>query len=283
MVDISNPEPQTGGPEGTQNCIFCHIISGSVPSKEVYSDSKVKAVLDINPANTGHVLVIPKQHFMLFPQVPDDLLAHMAMVAKAISKACIRTLKAQGTNVFIANGAAAGQRAQHVMVHVVPRKEGDGVQAFTLPHRQMPEAQYAKFCDVLRPVVAKAFGMTVAESPAMPASAPAPVMAPKQVPPPPQPAAKPSSVQTPEPSTVKPVDLDHIADLLSGRSRATEPEPEHESASGESLAFIASKRGGKFHMPNCPFIAKINPENRITIADTAEARKRELKPCECVP
>ena len=111
MVETSSPEEQGAPADAQQNCIFCHIIAGRVPSKEVYSDSKVKAILDINPANPGHVLILPKEHYMILPQVPEELIGYMGMVSKAISKACIRALKVQGTNVFVANGAAAGQKA----------------------------------------------------------------------------------------------------------------------------------------------------------------------------
>src|SRR3989344_7642914 len=100
-----------------KQCIFCHIISGKVQSKNVYEDEKVIAVLDINPANPGHILLMPKEHYVVMPQMPEDDIGYIFMVAKALSHALLQALKAGGTNIFVANGLAAGQRAQHFMVH----------------------------------------------------------------------------------------------------------------------------------------------------------------------
>ncbi|MBW2966358.1 HIT domain-containing protein [Candidatus Woesearchaeota archaeon] len=108
-----------------KQCIFCQIISGKVASKKIYEDEVCIAILDINPANPGHILLMPKEHYQIMPMIPDDELAHLSMVSKALSHAMLKALKAQGTTIFIANGIAAGQRAQHFMLHIIPRKEGD--------------------------------------------------------------------------------------------------------------------------------------------------------------
>jgi len=110
-----------------QQCIFCQIISGKVPSKKIYSDDKCIAVMDINPATKGHVLLLPKEHYSIMPQVPDKEIGHLLLVSKYLSQVILKTLKASGTNIFVANGGIAGQRAQHFMVHIIPRKEGDKV------------------------------------------------------------------------------------------------------------------------------------------------------------
>jgi len=110
-----------------QQCIFCQIIAGKIPSKKVYSDDKCIAVMDINPATKGHVLLLPKEHYSIMPQVPDKEIGHLLMVSKYLSQIVLKTLKVSGTNVFVANGGIAGQRAQHFMLHLIPRKEGDKV------------------------------------------------------------------------------------------------------------------------------------------------------------
>lgn len=115
-----------------KQCIFCHIISGKVAAKKVYEDDKSLAVLDINPANPGHILLMPKEHYMIMPQMPENELARIFMVAKQLSNILLKALDVRGTNIVVANGAAAGQRAQHFMIHIIPRKEGDGVN-FVLP------------------------------------------------------------------------------------------------------------------------------------------------------
>lgn len=108
-----------------QQCIFCQIIAGKIPSKKVYEDQFCLAVLDINPAAKGHVLILPKEHYAIMPQVPDEPLAYLFAAAKKISQVLLRALKMSGTNIFIANGLAAGQKSQHFMIHLIPRKEGD--------------------------------------------------------------------------------------------------------------------------------------------------------------
>lgn len=118
-----------------KNCIFCHIISGKVKSRKVYEDENVLAVLDINPASEGHVLLLPKEHFVIMPQMDEDLISHMFTVAKQISHKLLKTLKAKGTNIFVANGAVAGQKAPHFMIHIIPRMENDGLD-LSLPENE---------------------------------------------------------------------------------------------------------------------------------------------------
>ena len=123
-----------------KQCIFCQIVAGKVQSKKVYEDDKVLAILDINPANPGHVLLMTKEHYSIMPQIPDDEVAHVFMAAKSLSNSMLRSIDAQGTNIIVANGIAAGQRAQHFMVHVIPRKENDGLN-FVLPQKAMEQAE----------------------------------------------------------------------------------------------------------------------------------------------
>ena len=121
-----------------KQCIFCHIIEGKIKSRKIYGDDVCVAVMDINPAAAGHVLVMPKEHYTVMPQVPDDVLSHLFAVCKGLSNAMLRSLEVRGTNVVVANGPAAGQKAQHFMVHLIPRREEDGLQ-FSVPQRKIPE------------------------------------------------------------------------------------------------------------------------------------------------
>ncbi len=109
-----------------KQCIFCHIISGKVQSRKVYEDDHTVAVLDINPANPGHLLLLTKEHYSIMPQLPADVLEHVFVVAKNLSNALLRAIDARGSNIMVANGVAAGQKAQHFMVHIIPRKDKDG-------------------------------------------------------------------------------------------------------------------------------------------------------------
>ena len=123
-----------------QNCIFCHIASGKQEAKKIYEDINCIGVLDINPANAGHILLLPKEHYAVLPLVPEDILGHLAMVAKAISNIMLKALESKGTTLFIANGAAAGQKAQHVMMHIIPRDEKDGLN-ISIPKYRINESQ----------------------------------------------------------------------------------------------------------------------------------------------
>ncbi|MBS3159057.1 HIT family protein [Candidatus Woesearchaeota archaeon] len=135
-----------------QNCIFCHISSGKQQAKKIYEDINCLGVLDINPANAGHVLLLPKEHYAVLPLVPDEILGHLAMVAKAISNVMLKALEAKGTTIFVANGAAAGQKAQHVMLHIIPRDEKDGLN-IAIPKYRINDAQLKQIKEKLAPKI----------------------------------------------------------------------------------------------------------------------------------
>lgn len=126
-----------------QNCVFCQIVSGKVSSKKVYEDDEVIAILDINPANPGHMLLMPKEHYAIMPQLPESTISKVFMVAKGLSKASLNALKARGSTVFVANGLVAGQRAPHFMIHIIPREPNDGLD-LRLPEYKAREADLEK-------------------------------------------------------------------------------------------------------------------------------------------
>ena len=122
---LKNMSPEELQEFQKQQCIFCQIVAGKIPSKKVYEDKICLAVMDINPATKGHVLLMPKEHYAIMPQIPEEELTHMHLVAKQFSQIFLKSLKVSGTTIFIANGMAAGQRAQHFMMHLIPRKDND--------------------------------------------------------------------------------------------------------------------------------------------------------------
>ena len=113
--------------EKKESCLLCQIIDGKIPSKKVYEDDLILAVLDVNGANPGHCFVLPKNHYPILEQVPDTEIAKLFQVANKISSAIFENLGAQGTNIFAANGVPAGQTVAHFMLHVIPRLENDEV------------------------------------------------------------------------------------------------------------------------------------------------------------
>lgn len=131
-----------------KNCVFCHIASGKVPARKVYEDDECVAVLDINPASQGHVLLMPKEHYTVMFQVPEELLGHIFIIAKGLSQAGLKAFQSKGTTIFAANGVAAGQRAPHFMLHVIPRSQGDSVGLY-IPARAFPEKEAATIVSAL--------------------------------------------------------------------------------------------------------------------------------------
>ncbi len=131
-----------------KNCVFCHIASGKVPARKVYEDDECVAVLDINPANVGHVLLMPKEHYTVMFQVPEELLGHVFIIAKGLSQAGLKAFQSKGTTIFAANGAAAGQRAPHFMLHIIPRTPADNVGIY-IPARAFPEKEAGKLAAAL--------------------------------------------------------------------------------------------------------------------------------------
>lgn len=108
------------------DCIFCRILSGDLPASFVYRDDVVVAFMDIQPVNLGHLLVVPKRHAPLMSDVSAEEAAAMMLVAQRATAALrASTLKCEGVNLFLADGAAAMQDVFHAHLHVFPRFKGD--------------------------------------------------------------------------------------------------------------------------------------------------------------
>lgn len=155
-IDTSNMSQEEIAELQKQNCIFCKIAEKQIPAKILHEDDKVMCILDINPASEGHILVYPKDHYMILPHIPDDLLTHLFKVTRLMSNTLLKALQSGGTSVFIANGMAAGQKAPHVLIHVFPRKMNDGL--LKLPRYDMNDEQKKKLKTTLKPYLNQAFG-----------------------------------------------------------------------------------------------------------------------------
>jgi len=110
-----------------KDCIFCKIIRGEIPCAKVYETDSVLAFLDIAPVNKGHTLVIPKAHHVNIWELPPELGPDMLEGIRVVGQALKDGLGAQGMNVGMNNGAAAGQLVMHAHWHLIPRFEGDGL------------------------------------------------------------------------------------------------------------------------------------------------------------
>ncbi|MBT4111326.1 HIT domain-containing protein [Candidatus Woesearchaeota archaeon] len=125
------------------DCLFCKIVKKEIPITKIYEDKKVLAILDIQPVNDGHVLIIPKKHAVLITELDDNLTSHLFKVAKKINISLRKSgLKCEGVNYFLADGEAAMQEVPHVHLHVFPRYKKDGFglkfakKYFKLPSRK---------------------------------------------------------------------------------------------------------------------------------------------------
>ena len=109
------------------SCIFCKIAAGTIPSVKLYEDVGTLAFMDINPANDGHCLIIPKAHFPdLFALAPEAF-AEVGRTVIKIANAVQAALTPDGINLLQANGPGAGQSVFHFHIHVLPRRQHDGL------------------------------------------------------------------------------------------------------------------------------------------------------------
>ena len=107
------------------DCIFCAIADGEIPSFKIYEDDEVLAYLDINPFSEGHTLVIPKEHREGLLDADDALLAKLVSRVRKVAEHIKRTLPCDGFNILQNNGEAAGQTVRHIHFHIIPRRNGD--------------------------------------------------------------------------------------------------------------------------------------------------------------
>lgn len=106
------------------DCLFCKIIDGSIPSYTVYEDDKVKAILDINPNNDGHLLVIPKEHKANLYEMDDDTLIYMLNIIREKLKPILSD-KLNIDGLTISQNNDYGQEVKHFHIHVIPRYKND--------------------------------------------------------------------------------------------------------------------------------------------------------------
>lgn len=107
------------------NCIFCKIAAGEIPSITLFEDEDVRVIFDIGPATKGHALVILKEHYENVYEVPEEILAKAHITAKKIAIALKEITGCDGINILQNNGEAAGQSVFHLHIHVIPRYKDD--------------------------------------------------------------------------------------------------------------------------------------------------------------
>lgn len=110
-----------------ENCIFCKVANGEIPSATLYEDDDFRIILDLGPASRGHALLLPKEHYENLYMLPDELAAKALPVAKKMITKLTEVLGCDGYNVVQNNGETAGQTVFHFHMHLIPRYKGDQV------------------------------------------------------------------------------------------------------------------------------------------------------------
>ena len=108
-----------------ENCIFCKIAAGEIPSATLYEDEDFRVILDLGPASKGHALILPKQHYANLYELPDELAEKVIRLANKMVIAMTKALQCDGFNVVQNNGEAAGQTVFHFHMHLIPRYKDD--------------------------------------------------------------------------------------------------------------------------------------------------------------
>ena len=134
-----------------ENCIFCKIAAGEIPSKTIYEDEQFRVILDISPAVRGHALIIPKEHYADIYSLPEELAARAIVLAKKLAVHITEVLKCDGFNIVQNNGEAAGQTVFHFHMHLIPRYQEDGNQdKLCWNHLELSQEELEEICQKLR-------------------------------------------------------------------------------------------------------------------------------------
>jgi histidine triad (HIT) family protein len=148
-------------PQASQpTCPFCDVIQGAGEVSMCFEDAEVVAFMDIQPVNAGHVLVVPRQHYESLEDIPPSLASHLFQVAMQLAPVVKQVARADGLNLVVNSGAAAGQDVFHYHVHIIPRRPGDGFDiplpfaGSEMPDRTVLDMNAARIIATLRDPVA---------------------------------------------------------------------------------------------------------------------------------
>ena len=139
-----------------RSCTFCDLIHGAGEVSMCYEDAEAVAFMDVQPVNAGHVLVVPRRHYERFEDVPAELAMHLFRVTTRLVPVVKNVSGAEGINIVVNSGSAAGQGEPHYHVHIIPRCEDDGFDvplpfgASKMPDRTMLDATAARIMTALR-------------------------------------------------------------------------------------------------------------------------------------
>jgi histidine triad (HIT) family protein len=118
------------------DCAYCQVIAKK--HKVLFEDEHSYAMLVTKPAAPGHIVLLTKEHYPIMEQVPDFVMSHLFIVANKVGAAAFEGIKAEGTNIIIQNGTGAGQTHPHFLMHLLPRRQNDGID-FTWKPQQLAD------------------------------------------------------------------------------------------------------------------------------------------------
>ena len=127
-----------------ENCTFCTLANGDIPTNTVYEDDYLRAIMDASPANKGHVIILPKAHAANIFELEEAYIEKAFVLTKKIAIALKKLLNCDGVNILQNNGEAAGQTVFHFHVHVIPRYSKDSCK-ITWTQGSYEEGEAAEF------------------------------------------------------------------------------------------------------------------------------------------
>lgn len=108
-----------------EDCIFCKIANGEIPSRTLYEDEEFRVILDLGPATRGHALILPKEHAANLYELPEETAGRAMILAKKMATQMTEKLRCDGFNLVQNNGECAGQTVLHFHLHLIPRYKDD--------------------------------------------------------------------------------------------------------------------------------------------------------------
>ena len=134
------------------DCVFCQIVAGEVDAEVVLQTDQLLAFLDRRPVFKGHALLVPREHVVTLPELPDELRDPFLAAAQRLATAMVDALGAQGS--FVAMNNVVSQSVPHLHLHVVPRTKGDGLRGFFWPRRKYGSGEAGEYAARLRAALA---------------------------------------------------------------------------------------------------------------------------------
>ena len=130
------------------NCIFCKIVAGEIPSHTTYEDENCKVIMDISPATKGHSIIIVKDHYDNFFELPEEKAVEVIKVAKKMTAQMVENLQCDGFNILQNNNEVAGQTVMHYHMHLIPRYRSDN-QDLTMKTMQPSQEELAEIKNII--------------------------------------------------------------------------------------------------------------------------------------